>query len=196
MDIKTLTGTAILGALVVVFDYTMKYSGLKIPFPWLPFLKFDFTGIPIALSFLLLGLLSGVTTSAIAFLAILGRSGDIVGSSMKGLAELSTILGMALGLMLLRHPTKLGKPASFVFGIISRSLIMICTNLILIFSGVMVLYGSYAEIPVIVSLLVGAFNAVQGSISILGGYFIYEAIIRGTPFGSRIGATKAIERAR
>ena len=45
----------------------------------------------------------------------------------------------------------------------------------------MALYGDYAEIPVIVSLLVGAFNAVQGSLSILGGYFIYEAIIRRIP---------------
>jgi len=31
-----LTGTAILAALVLVFDYTLKYSGRKIPFPWVP----------------------------------------------------------------------------------------------------------------------------------------------------------------
>ena len=125
--------------------------------------------------------MSGVTTSTVAFLAILVRSGDVVGSSMKGLAELSTILGMALGLMLLGKSTQLRKPASFVLGISSRSLIMICTNLILIFTGVMALYGDYAEIPVIVSLLVGAFNAIQGSLSILGGYFIYESLIRRMP---------------
>ena len=183
---RTLAGTAVLGALVVVFDYTMKYSALKIRFPWLPFLKFDFTGIPIVLSFLLFGLMSGVTTSTVAFLAILGRSGDVIGSSMKGLAELSTILGMALGLMLLKNPTKFRKPASFVLGISSRSLIMVCTNLILIFTGVLTLYGPYAEIPVIVSLLVGAFNAIQGSISILGGYFIHEAVMRRTPFYSKL----------
>jgi len=181
IDTKTLAGTVVLGALVVVFDFTMKYSALKIRFPWLPFLKFDFTGIPIVLSFLLFGLMSGATTSTIALLAILGRSGDVVGSSMKGLAELSTILGMALGLLLKRNPSKLRKPASFIVGISARSLVMICTNLILIFTGVMALYGDYAEIPVIVSLLVGAFNAVQGSLSILGGYFIYEAIIRRIP---------------
>jgi riboflavin transporter FmnP len=181
IDTKTLGGTVVLGALVVVFDFTMKYSALKIRFPWLPFLKFDFTGIPIVLSFLLFGLTSGATTSAIALLAILGRSGDVVGSSMKGLAELSTILGMALGLALKSNPSKLRKPVSFVLGISARSLVMICTNLILIFTGVMALYGDYAEIPVIVSLLVGAFNAVQGSLSILGGYFIYEAIIRRIP---------------
>ncbi|MGQ9506844.1 MAG: hypothetical protein ACUVTB_03160 [Candidatus Bathycorpusculaceae bacterium] len=66
-----LAGTAILAALVVVFDYTLKYSGLKVPFPWLPILKFDFTGIPIVLSLLLFGLAPGAFTSAIAVLAIL-----------------------------------------------------------------------------------------------------------------------------
>ena len=100
---------------------------------------------------------------------------------MKGLAELSTVLGIALGLRLLRNPTKLRKPASFILGISSRTLIMICTNLILIFSGVITLYGSYTEIPVLVSLLVGIFNAIQGSLSIFGGFFIYEAIIRRIP---------------
>lgn len=187
MRTRILTGTTILSALVVVFDYTLKFSGLKIRFPWLPFLKFDFTGIPIVLSFLLFGLVSGATTSSIAFLAILVRSGDVISSLMKGLAEFSTILGMALGLVLLRT-TKFNKLASFTFGISSRALIMICMNLILIFAGVLTLYGTYAEIPVVVSLLVGAFNAIQGSLSILGGYFIHEALIRRAP--SLISRTK------
>ena len=30
--VTTLTGTSILAALVIVFDYALKYSGLKIPF--------------------------------------------------------------------------------------------------------------------------------------------------------------------
>lgn len=72
-----ITGTAILSALVVVFDYTLKYSGLKIPFPWMPTLKFDFTGIPILLSFLMYGLPSAFTTSLIALFAIVVRSGDV-----------------------------------------------------------------------------------------------------------------------
>ena len=188
MRTTILTGTTILGALVVVFDYTLKFSGLKIRFPWLPFLKFDFTGIPIVLSFLLFGLISGVTTSSIASLAILVRSGDVISSLMKGLAEFSTILGMALGLVLLKRTTKFSKPASFALGISSRALIMICMNLVLIFTGVLTLYGSYAEIPVVVSLLVGVFNAIQGSLSILGGYFIHEALVRRAP--SLISRTK------
>ena len=45
--------TAMLSALVVVLDYGLEFSDLRIPFPWLPILKFDFTGVPVALSFAL-----------------------------------------------------------------------------------------------------------------------------------------------
>ncbi len=93
-----LTGTALLAALVVVLDYALKFSGLKIPFPWMPTLKFDFTGIPITLSLLMYGLPSALTTSLVAFIAIIARSGDMVGASMKFAAEFSTVLGLALGI--------------------------------------------------------------------------------------------------
>ncbi len=95
---RTIAGTALLAALVVVFDYSMKYSGLKMIFPWLPFLKFDFTGIPIVLSFYLFGFISSAFTSAIALFAILARSGDFFSASMKALAELFTVVGMAFAL--------------------------------------------------------------------------------------------------
>jgi len=74
-----LTGTAILAALAVVFDYALKFSGLKIPFPWMPFLKFDFTGVPIVTAFLMFDLTSGTITTIVAVLGIIARSGDLVG---------------------------------------------------------------------------------------------------------------------
>lgn len=174
----TLAGTAILAALVVIFDYTVKYSNLKIPFAPLPFLKFDFTGIPIVLSFLLFGLIPGVFTSAIAFVAILARSGDVLGSSTKGVAEFSTIIGMAIGLKLLRRFKIIRIIGSFMFGVTSRALIMVCVNFALIYAGVMSISKSYADVPLIMALFLGFFNIIQGAISIIGGYFIYEAIRR------------------
>jgi riboflavin transporter FmnP len=178
INTTTLAGTAILAALVVVFDYTLRYSNLKIPFPWLPYLKFDFTGIPVTLSFLFFGLIPGTFTSAIAFIAILARSGDFIGSSMKGLAEFSTIIGMAIGLKLLRQFKIVG---SSTFGVLSRVLIMTCVNLGLIYVGIMSISTNYADVPVIFALLVGFFNMIQGIISIVGGYSIYEAIRRRAP---------------
>lgn len=172
-DPTALAGTALLAALAVVFDYAMKYSGLKIPFPWLPFLKFDFTGIPIVLSLLIFGFFPGVFTSLIASAAILARSGQVVGSSMKGLAEFSTVLGMAVAL---RSTKRFRMASSFILGITSRVLIMILVDLALIYAGVIAIPPSYADLPVVVALLFGAFNAFQGILSIIGGYLIYEAI--------------------
>jgi riboflavin transporter FmnP len=171
-DATTLAGTTILGTLVVIFDYSLKFSGLKIPFPWLPYLKFDFTGVPVVLSLLLFSLTSGTITSSVALLAILARSGDLVGAAMKALAEFSTILGMAFALKLFKKNTKITKIASLILGVSSRSIIMFFANLII-----------FPQMAVILtSLLTVAFNVIQGSISVALGYFLYGIITHKTSF--------------
>jgi len=170
-----LAGIAILSALVVVLDYSMKFSGFKIPFPWYPVLKFDFTGIPIVLSILLYGLTPSATTSLVAFLAILIRSGDIVGSSMKAIAEFSTIVGIFIGL---KFQGKIGKAMSFVFGIALRCITMnIGYNIIVL----PLIYGMTYEASISIIPLILVFNAMQGALSILVGYLIYEPLIFGVP---------------
>ena len=178
LNTKTVAGIITLASLVVVFDYTLKYSGLKIPFPWLPFLKFDFTGVPIVLSLLLFGFIPGTFTSAIASLAILARSGAVVGSVMKGLAEFSTIIGMFLGLKLAK---RFKLPISFSCGIATRVILMTFANLTLIYMGLMKDPLSYNGISSLFILLTGVFNVIQGAVSILCGYLIYMAIKRRIP---------------
>lgn len=175
---RILAGTAILAALVVVLDYGWKYSYLKIAFPWLPFLKFDFTGIPIVLAYLLFGIAPGLITAVIASIAILARSGDFVGASMKGFAEFSTVAGMATGLLLIK---RFKFVSAFTFGSISRALIMICANWALIYAGVIPISAAYKDVPLVMVLLIGAFNVIQGAISMIGGYSIFEAIRRRAP---------------
>lgn len=175
---RTLAGIVVLAALVVVFDYAMKYSGLKIPFPPLPFLKFDFTGIPIILSLLLFGLVPSAFSSAIAFLAILARSGDVIGSSMKGLSEFTTVLGMYFGFKLAK---KFRFPAAFLLGVLTRVALMTVANFALIYAGLMAIPTSYKEIPLTYFLLTGIVNVIQGCISIFGGYLIYVAIDKRIP---------------
>jgi len=174
MDSVTLAGTAILSALVVVFDYALKFSGLKIPFPWLPFLKFDLTGIPIMLSLLLYGLPSGIITSVTAFIAIFARSSNIVGSSMKFVAELSTALGAAVGLRLSRSRFRM---KFLFFGVALR-----CVVMAVVCSIVLPLAYLIPSIIVIgwMPLLI-VFNAVQGGISIVGGLLLYELLLRRFP---------------
>ncbi len=164
--------TAILGSLVVVFDYAMKFSGLKIIFPPLPYLKFDFTGIPIVLSLLLIDLKSGAVTSIVAMLAILVRSGDFVSAFMKALAEFSTILGMSIGIMAVKNNSRLSKILSFVTGGTVRTLTMAVANLI-----VLPYYASISfEAVLLTTPLTALFNLFHGLLSMFGGYLIYEAL--------------------
>ena len=173
---KTLAGIIVLAALVVVLDYATKAYGLKISFPvlGLQFLKFDFTGIPIVLSLLLYGLVPGAFTSAIAALAILVRSVNIVSSFMKGLAEFSTVIGMFLGLKLAK---RFRLPAAYFLGVLTRVVIMTIANLALICMGLL----TYGDTLVIFVLLTGIFNVIQGTISIVCGYLIYAAVKKRVP---------------
>ncbi|MEM3673767.1 MAG: hypothetical protein QW468_06080 [Candidatus Bathyarchaeia archaeon] len=140
----------------------------------MPVLKFDFTGVPIALAMLLFGLIPGFFTSIIALIAILARSGDIVGASMKAIAEFSTIVGMAIGL---KTAKKIRLALMFTMGLVMRVLVMLPVNLLLISFGVMKVQGMLA----IVVLLIGVFNIFQGTVTIFGGYSIYEIIKRHMP---------------
>ena len=168
---RRLTGTAMLAALVVVFDYALKFSGLKIPFPWLPLLKFDFTGIPIALSLLLYGLSSAATTSVVASMAIIARSGDTVGATMKAIAEFSTVSGMAIGL---RLPSRWKKVVSIISGVALRVLITCIANLIVLPTY----YGMSSIVVVGLLPMIAVFNVIQGSITVLLGHLLCDAYLR------------------
>ena len=172
-----LTGTAILAALVIIFDYSLKFSGLKIPFPWMPFLKFDFTGVPIVVSFLLFGSSSSAITSTVACLGIVLRSGDLVGGVMKGIAEFSTVLGMALGLRLMGRfnaGSRSTKIVSIVLGVLLRILSMSVWNLVVLPYA----YGMPFGVVVGMLPLLGVFNGIQGTITTFIGYVLYEAYTR------------------
>jgi len=175
-----LTGTAILAAMVIVFDYALKYSGLKIPFPWMPFLKFDFTGIPIVVSLLLYGWPSSAFTSLAGTLGIVVRSGDLIGGTMKGVAEFSTAAGMAVGLYISRRTSLSGyaaKMLSVVIGLIFRIAVMSGWNLVILPAY----YGVPYDAAVGMLYPLGVFNSMQGAISTLLGYALYEAYTRRVP---------------
>jgi riboflavin transporter FmnP len=175
-----LTGTAILAALVLVFDYTLKYSGLKIPFPWFPDLKFDFTGVPIALSLLMYGLPSATTTSMVAGLGILARSGNLISASMKTAAELSTVVGFWLGLYLAGVSGVEGIKrmiAAYSGGILCRVVVMSVANIIVLpnFWGVPI-EVAYGLMP-----LIAGFNVAQGLISLGLGSYLFDAVKKRLP---------------
>ena len=177
--VTTLTGTSILAALVIVFDYALKYSGLKIPFPWYPNLKFDFTGVPIVLSLLMYGPTSALVTSAVAGLGIFARSGNLLSATLKSVAELSTVVGLYIGWIVSKR-TSLGGSnlgVSSVVGVASRIIIMTVVNLYVLPN----LYGVPLEATIGLLPFIAAFNAVQGALSIGLGLFLDRAVRRRLP---------------
>jgi len=175
-----LTGTAILAALVIVFDYTLKFSGLKIPFPWMPFLKFDFTGVPIIVALLLFGLASAGTTSVVASLGIIARSGDLIGGAMKGMAELSTVVGMAAGLYITERISSsrvIRMAGMLVVGVVTRILVMSVWNLLVLPN----FYGIPFNATIGMLPLLALFNAMQGAMTVALGYTLHEAYVKRVP---------------
>ena len=168
-----ITGTAIMSALVVVFDYVLKFSGVKIPFPMMPTMKFDLDGIPIVLALFLYGPFSALTTCFVAFVAILARSGAAVSASMKALAEFGTVLGLL--------PFYKINPKGFrLFGIASgassRILVMIVATLAM---WPLLFQSEQAALAFIPFLAI--FNAIAAVVSVSGGYMVYKAIAKRAP---------------
>lgn len=173
-----LAGTALLGAVVFVLDWTFKIAGLKIPFPLLPFLKFDFMGIPMLLAYFLFGLPAGIITCLVAFLSISFRDPTLVSGFMKFLAEFATIVGVYV---VLRKRKPYGDKLK-LFAILSGIIVRVALMGIGVVS-LLPIVGYYpTHIAVIVLLhLFSLFNIIQGSISVFGGFFLYEAVIRRLP---------------
>jgi len=159
--------------LVVVFDYTLKFTGVKIPFPLFPTLRFDLDGVPIVLSLLLYGPYSAVVTCFVALVAILARSGIVLSASMKALAEFGTILGL---IPFYKIHSNGAKAFAVVSGTSSRVLLMVLANLAvwpLIFTS---LEAAMAFVP-----FLAVFNVIAAVISISGGYLIYAAVGKRAP---------------
>ena len=174
-----IAGTAILGATVAVLDWLSKIFSLKVPFPLLIVLRFDVIGIPAAMAYFLFGPLSGVIACLVAFLSISFR--NPFSGFLKSLAELATIIGAFL-ILRVRSPPVLHKYTKIFAGISSvalRVVIMAVVNVLLL----PVFLSSFYTTETVIALLpvFCIFNAIQGVISIAGGFLVYEAIMLRLP---------------
>ncbi|MGC8849328.1 MAG: hypothetical protein ACP5K1_05895 [Candidatus Bathyarchaeia archaeon] len=165
-------GTAALGALAMVFDLTFWVLRVKIPFPIFPRLKFDLDGVPVVLALLMYGPSSSVTVSLILFLVISFR--DPLSGFMKGLAEASTALGMAI---LYSRGFKGARILSILSGVAIRVSVMSLGNLLILpAASILSLEAVSGILP-----FIAAFNAAAGIVSALGGWLIYMELTRRTP---------------
>jgi riboflavin transporter FmnP len=175
-----IAGTALLGAIAAILDWTFKLANLKIPYPLLPDLKFDLIGIPIILALFLFGLASGTITCTVGAVSIAFRGPP--NALLKFFAEFSTVLGVYIvlrvkGLNTLNiAKTKLLATAS---GVTIRVIVMAVANILLLPLFFSRWYT--VETVLLLSPAIAVFNILQGAVSALGGFAIYEAIIRRLP---------------
>jgi riboflavin transporter FmnP len=176
-----IAGTAILGATVAVLDWLSKIFSLKVPFPLLIPLKFDVIGIPAAMAYFLFGPLSGVIACLVAFLSISFRDPTGFKGFMKCIAELATIIGAFL-ILRVRSPPVLHKRKKIFAGISSvtlRVVVMAVANILLLPVFISSFYTTERVIALLPLFCI--FNAIQGTVSITGGFLVYEAIMLRLP---------------
>jgi len=172
-----IAGTALLGAMVAVLDWAFKLGGLKILFPPLPMLRFDALGVLMLLSYFLFGFLSGTITGLVAWLSISLRDPTGFSGFMKFLAEFSTIAGVYLVLRARRQASRWWKALSMCSGISVRVITMAVANYFLL----PIFTPSNVETVILWLPLISVFNIIQGAVSVLGGFLLYEAVILRLP---------------
>lgn len=145
-----------------------------IPFPLLPKVSWDITGLPMMVSLFLYGPLCAVYTCVVGCSIIFLR-GNVYGGIFKILAELATLLAFAL--------FNRGIVADSTAAIGSRVLTMTIANYYLL----QLFYGMPQ--PLVVSLLapIGLFNVTQALINIIPAYLIYLRVRWGTRRGESGG---------
>jgi riboflavin transporter FmnP len=149
---------SVLGALSAMSE-VISGPPFDVPFPLLPWISWDVTGIPIMVSLFLYGPITGVYTCLIGCSVIFLR-GNVYGGVLKVIAELATLLAFTI--------LRKGVATNTVGAITSRVLVMTVANFFLL----QLFYGTSE--PDVVGLLVpiGLFNVTQALINIIPAYFI------------------------
>ena len=150
-------GTAVFSALSVM----LTIAKLEVPFPFLPYLKFDFAEIPVTIAFLVLGPIPGFLSSIIYWLVLTARAGYILGPAMKFAAVASMFVGFLAGALLYRrtarshHSHKLLMASGFLSGVIVRVVVMSIFNIAVLWF----IAPSYLEFAAYVLSRIGVLTA-------------------------------------
>ena len=162
---KKLALASILGAIAAASE-AIRGPPFDIPFPLLPIVSWDLTGIPMMISLLMNGPIGGVYTSIIGCSIIFLR-GNVSGGIFKLVAELATILAFAL--------IKKGVIAKTVAAVTSRVLVMTAANFFLLPLFYPEYYSSGAAVVVIL-LPLAVFNVTQALLNIIPAYLIFSRL--------------------
>ncbi|MBS7606248.1 ECF transporter S component [Candidatus Bathyarchaeota archaeon] len=195
----------------VVLAYIAVFSSLslilatvraEVPFPPLPYLKFDFAEVPVMMVFMLGGPISALIAETIHWIGLISRGGWL-GPTMKFLAVTPMIggfwIGIKTGIRLLRGHRKISLRRIFlsgmIIGIILRVIVCTFTN-IMLFLFISPGYLQFAEatlktvgikvtstldVWIWTLMLTGIFNAIHVPLSSIISLLILKAALRKIP---------------
>lgn len=180
----------------IIISYVIVFSSLaiiltfiraEVPYPLLPYLKFDFAEIPVMLVLLLCGPLPATAAATIHWIGLTIRSGYVLGPLMKYLAVSPMIVGFWLGIELYRKLVKdwggrkltNALAVGMLLGIVTRVIVCSITNTIVLafiapryldYAGVLlqkagINVSSFFDVLMWTLLLTGIFNALHVPIS-------------------------------
>ncbi len=173
--------TAIMGAFATILSL-MK---IEIPFPILIYLKIDFAEIPVFLTYFLCNTRFSIVSSLLHFLGLFLRTGDILGPSMKMIAEVSNLIGLFIGSLIKKKDIKY----EALTGILFRTVAMTAINIPIL----TVLFPAYLDfskslleqvgfklvssfhILFYTLLLIAIYNVLNSLLSIIISYIIYKS---------------------
>jgi riboflavin transporter FmnP len=159
---RQIAAASLLGALAALWEI-IPGPPFDVPFPIYPRISFDITGIPMMISLLFYGPISGIYTTLIGCSIIFLR-GNVPGGIFKLIAELATLLGFVL--------LKKSIILKSLLAVTSRMAVMTAVNYFLL-----QLFYKMPE-PAAAALLIpiALFNVTQALINIIPAYLIYSRI--------------------
>lgn len=163
--------TSLMAALAVLCEVLP----LDVPFPLMTRLTFDPTGIPLAFLVLACGFKEGAIATLITALVISiprppFKPPNPFGALMKGLAELSTLVGIYIAISASKKDMKRTLAYAMLSGGMVRVIVMSIANFFLL-----PLFFRISQ-SVVLSLLIpiAVFNIIQGVLNIVGASFLYK----------------------
>lgn len=173
---------------------------LTLPFPPLPYLKIDFSEVPVTVAMLLMGPVYGFLSSVIYWLVLTMRAGDLLGPAMKFAAVSSMIVGFWMASSVYRKVARKKTIAStvvtgFLLGSLLRVIVMSVFNYVVLLyiapyyvdfiAPLLSSLGLPSETTmdvVIWSLLLTAiYNVIHSAVSVFPAYLLTKASLERVP---------------
>ena len=188
-DSKSIAILAIFTSLVIALE-VFPIPGITDLYTPAPSFTIDWTGIPIMIVFLGLGMVFSTFMIVIMWVFIGYR--NFQGAAFKGLAEAFTLLGLIIAKLILRNRDLDWKQSTVVyliFGCLFRSLGMLAGNVFLF----NLFYGMSYDAAFAFSTIYVPWNIIQAVINVLGGIILFQLIPENIRIQAGFGRYGAID---